>query len=408
MKKDFLAVILGTDVNAYGMARSVHIAYDEKSLCVGKGRLMMTADSKICDVDVIYSQTDEAFISELINKAIKLKENYQQLILFPASDVYSELIVNHEEQLKEHFLIPLPNMNLFNQMKLKEEFYKLCDSHKLPYAKTIIAESHNYEEQSKKLIVPLVIKPSNSITYTDLDFPGKKKAFIVNQAAEVLPILKSIYETGYQEPMIIQDFIPGDDTNMRVLNSYSNQQGEVLKLSMGQPLLEDVTPFLIGNYVAIINNQDKEACLKFKAFLENSQYTGFANFDMKYDSRDQTFKVFEINMRLGRSSFFSTAFGSNLLQAAIEDLVYNRPSTELFENKEEQMLWLGVPKEVAETYVTDPVLQAVVKECISKDAVVNTLTYNKDKSFMRNRKINKYYQSYVDRYKEYFKEKGEI
>ena len=50
---NFLPVILGTDVNAYGIARSVHMAYGIKSLCVGQGKLLMTNHSKILKIQVL-------------------------------------------------------------------------------------------------------------------------------------------------------------------------------------------------------------------------------------------------------------------------------------------------------------------------------------------------------------------
>jgi len=48
-KKDFLPVILGSDDNAYGMARAFHEQYGITSIVVTKGHILPTMHSKIVE-----------------------------------------------------------------------------------------------------------------------------------------------------------------------------------------------------------------------------------------------------------------------------------------------------------------------------------------------------------------------
>ena len=158
-----------------------------------------------------------------------------------------------------------------------------------------------------------------------------KKAYVVQNAAEFKQITDEIYSHGYEKSLIVQDFIPGDDSHMRVLTCYSDQNGKVKMMCLGHVLLEEHTPKGIGNHAAIITEYDEEVMTKFKNFLESINYTGFSNFDIKYDTRDNSYKVFEINLRQGRSNYYVTGSGNNIAEYVVKDRVENK-ELELKEN----------------------------------------------------------------------------
>ena len=68
---------------------------------------------------------------------------------------------------------------------------------------------------------PFVVKPAESDTYWKHPFPTQKKAYVLQTRAEVDQVIDDIYGAGYEDSLILQDFIPGDDSFMRVVTNLS-------------------------------------------------------------------------------------------------------------------------------------------------------------------------------------------
>ena len=71
-KQDFLPVLLGSDINVYGMARSFHEAYGYESVAVGKGILPACTHSHIVEVLKVEPrlEEDDVFVRTLTEFAI--------------------------------------------------------------------------------------------------------------------------------------------------------------------------------------------------------------------------------------------------------------------------------------------------------------------------------------------------
>ena len=161
------------------------------------------------------------------------------------------------------------------------------------------------------------------------------------------------------DELILQEYIPGDDNCMRVLNAYCGLDHKVKLMALGRPLLEEQTPEGIGNYAAILSDPEyNDAALleKLKNFLEDMQWEGFANMDIKYDARTGEYKMFEMNPRQGRSSYFVTAAGYNLSKWLVEDVLEHKElGLTIADTKS---LWMIAPYGVIKKYLKDPDLLA--------------------------------------------------
>ncbi|MEG0895358.1 MAG: ATP-grasp domain-containing protein [Oscillospiraceae bacterium] len=400
---DFIPVLLGSDATVYGMARAFHQQYNVNPIAVSKTILTACCNTKIINFVLEPNLEDsDTFLSTMINVANQHKD--KKLLLVPCGDGYVKLAVKFQEKLKEYYSLNLPNQEVYDMLSIKENFYKVCDKYGFSYPQTEVITFENYKEKEISLKFPVIIKAANSVEYWKCTFKGKMKVFVAQDKSEFDRILQAIYSSTYKDHLTIQEFIPGDDSYMRVLNCYIGKDGKVKLMALGHALLEEHTPQGIGSYMAIINTYDEELLKKFKAFLEDIGYTGFANFDMKYDYRDGKYKLFETNLRMGRSSFYVTASGYNLSKWIVEDVIENKPLDLTI--AKDKALWLQVPKGILTKYVQNPEALQLAKQLIKEKKCQNTLYYKKDMSLKRFIVFKLNMLNHYRKYKKYFGKKG--
>lgn len=396
-------VLLGGDINCYSVARAFHQEYGVKSIAMGKYHLGATKDSKIIDFSVFEKMGDEtALVSHLLDLGFKLREEGYTPILMGCTDEYAEFIIDHRDALSAKFITPYIDKTLKDQLIEKELFYQMCEEHGLDYPKTHVFNKGD-EVRDFGFKYPLILKASDSISFFQNAFEGMNKAYLIQDEAEFKKVIDEIYSHGYEKSMIVQDYIPGDDSHMRVLTCYSDQNGKVKMMCLGHVLLEEHTPKGIGNHAAIITEFDEPLMMKIKSFLENINYTGYSNFDIKFDERDNTYKLFEINLRQGRSNFYVTSCGHNIARYVVEDRVYNN---ELFLSiQKDEFFWHVVPKNVVYKYVKNPELVERAKRLIQEGKSATSFGYNFDLkgNFKRSTYVKLYNLNQMKKYKKYCK-----
>lgn len=357
MEQTFQPLLFGGDINVYSVARAFHEAYGVKSICYGKFPTGPAYGSDIIDYRPCARNEDaETFRANVA--AVAAEHADKTVLVIGCGDSYVKLAAENKDAFPANCIAPYVSGELIGTLINKEKFYALCDEHGIDHPGTFVYRrelGHDYELDFQP---PYICKPSDGVAYWAHPFPGNEKVFLCQDRAELDAVLDRVYASGYPGTMIIQDFIPGDDSYMHVLTCYSDRNAKVKLMCLGHVLLEEHTPHGIGNHAVILTEVDEPLCEKIRAFLEAIGFVGFSNFDIKYDRRDGKYKVFEINCRQGRSNYYVTAAGMNIARLVVEKWDDNGDDCVLNRN---EVFWHHVPTQVAFTYTEDPALVSKAK-----------------------------------------------
>lgn len=394
----FIPIIIGTDMNAYNMSISFHEEYGIKPILVGKEEMSFTKlSSVIGHIEIHPNLWDKSeFVSVLTEVAKKYKTADKKLLLIGTNDFYVRLIIENADVLKEMFVFNYMPEDLMNNLLVKSNFYKLCEEHGIDTPKTYFYSCAKKQPFTEDVLFPLIIKPSNGVEYYKHKFVGQQKVYRVESQQELDDVIRKVNESGYEEDLIIQDYIPGDDTYMWDSVFYVSSEGKAQLSTLAQVVLQEHTVTAIGNYTALITRYDEELMKKLQHFLEAIGYVGFANFDLKYDERDGKYKVFEVNIRQGRSSYYVTALGHNMARYMVDDVIYHKEKTLTLLN--EHYLFTVVPKIVLKKFVDNLSIQQEIRLLLGEGKWGNPLFYKGDKNLKRKfylmaRQVN-YYKKY--------------
>ncbi len=399
---EFTLLIIGMDANAYYMARCYHEKYHKKAYLIGKNPIWFTDLSKI--VITKYNENlwnEKEFLKELKNFYNEHKQ--EKIILVSATENYIELISKHKKDLEKMFYFNYPKSDIIKSIIDKETFYKTYENSNLSLPNTLYYDCSKNEKIKVPFSYPIILKASDVVSYRKLNFKGKNKIFKIESEDELIATIDKIKKGGYTGTLIIQEYIKGDDSYLFDAVIYSDKHGKVKRITLAQIGLQEHEKEMIGNAAVLINGFStfkggNDIIKDITEFAEKIGYTGFAEFDLKYDMKDKKFKVLEINARQGRSSYYLTKAGCNLIEILADDLIFDKPLE--YKVLDKEVLLTFVPKVIIKKYIVNPEFK---KKALSlwKDRV-NPMKYNKDRSLKRNymllRRDIKYLKDYKNGY----------
>ncbi len=398
----FTLLIIGADANAYYMARCYHELTNKKAYLIAKNPIWFTDTSKILNISYNSHLREEKTFLQVLNHFYQEHKN-EKIILVSATENYIELISKNKEQLRNKFYFNYSDSEIIQTLSNKELFYKkYMDNGIIELPKTIY---YNLKDNKKIKInwpYPIILKAANVVAYRKLKFEGQNKIYKIYNEEELNKTIDIIKKGGYLDTLIIQEYIPGDDSTLFDSVIYSDCEAKVKRITLAQIGLQEHKNDLIGNAAILINGynefDNKNIIERIKKLAEKIGITGFAEFDLKYDKRTNDYKLLEINPRQGRSSYYLTSLGCNLVELLKKDLIDHEKLEYKVLNNE--VLLSFVPKKIIKKYVLNDKYK---KKALSLyNSHVNPIKYKKDNSLKRNilllKKDLRYYKDYKEGY----------
>ena len=376
----FNAIILGTDHNSYSVARSFNEAFDKKPIVAGSAVLVPFYKSKIADIytEKNFSSDDGVFVQTL-NKIAKARPE-EDFIFFAPTEHYVDLLVRNAKDFDFSFHIPYPDPEEAAKLLMKSEFYKILEKIGIAYPRTFLADRENFKDLN--LDGELFLKADEYDDFIGSDIKIKQKGYHVKDRAEAIRILENIYDSDYQGHVIVQEFIYGGQGTEYSLNGYRSKDGKV-SMVLARNLLSDMRPMWVGNHLVQVDHDDRGMYAIAEKIVASLDYQGLFNFDFKKDAKSGKVYTLEMNIRQGRTFYYSTLAGVNLIKIATEDMILGKSVSE---RTKRPFMLTAINKNVARDHVDPSLLDEFDDKKRNENSAIHIIN-SVDDGIMRNLRV---------------------
>ena len=262
-------------------------------------------------IKVSNPMTDEkSFINELLSLSLK----YKGAVLFSSDDATLLSVSKNKSKLQNHFIVEAPDWEITKKLLSKELTYSLAHEIGVSAPKTYLPKDYDEAKYfSEELQFPCLLKPTVSHLFYNI---FKKKMLFVNNLIE---LRDAFYKIGnFNQQMMLQEFIPGDDTYGINYNSFIHNGNMIAEFTSEKVRL---TPPKIGFPRVIVSKKIDGVIEPGRKILNALKYEGFSCTEFKKNSRTGKYVLMEINGRQNFSATLAVRCGINFPYITYRQLV---------------------------------------------------------------------------------------
>lgn len=316
-----LAIILGGSVNGLSFARSLGRRRIPTLILDSESFLgTFTRYGKVIMLPVVdeYSQ-DWIALLEFVASQLNTPA-----VLFATSDAHCLWLSKNRDLLRQYFRFIIPETEAVEQIVNKRSQYLIAQAAGVPIPKTYFPEAiEELRDLAPNLAYPCLLKPYTS--YKGRRKLSKKKVLIVASQKELLAEYERL--TLGDVYFMIQEIIPGADTTLYGYLAFWDEEGQEHSWVTKHKLRQLPPDF--GDGSLQITVEAPEVAELSRRLLRAFNYKGFVNIEFKYDARDNTYRLIEINSRSAASNQMAISAGVDFPWIGYQYLTASDPKTVL-------------------------------------------------------------------------------
>lgn len=283
-----LAVVLGASVNGLSFVRSL----------ARRGVPTLLLDS-----DPLIGRHTRHGRVQLLPSAEEYPEQWMELlehvgsgvddppVLVTTSDVHGVLVAEHAEPLSRYFRFLIPSAATMERIVDKRSQYAIAEAAGIPIPKSHFPESlQGAADVAGQMSYPCILKPYKSHVARR---KTAKKVAVVHSSEELIREYERIANAEVR--YMIQEIIPGEDDALFGYLAFWDATGREHAWLTKRKLRQN--PPHYGDGSLQITVEAPEVAALSRRLLKAFDYRGFVGVEFKYDARDQTYRLMEINPR---------------------------------------------------------------------------------------------------------------
>jgi D-aspartate ligase len=215
-------------------------------------------------------------------------------LLIPTNDESALFVARNAALLHDDFRFPANSVQVVWSLYNKKAMHRLATELAIPTPDTIFPQSRrevlDFCETAR---FPVVLKASDNI----LTARRAGKKMTIARSKDQLIAQYSRMEDGAHPSLMIQEYIPGRDDSVWMLNGYFDERSECLFSITGQKIHQ--TPVYTGMTALGVCRPNPVIQSATKALVKEVGYKGILDIGYRYDARDGLYKLLDMNPRLG-------------------------------------------------------------------------------------------------------------